>query len=201
MKKKVLAILCIISLCVTIATICNTYSKYADEAVGTLESNVAKWNIKLNNTDVTDGNTYNFVIDNFTINGNQNVASGKIAPGMSGYFEINIDPSDTDVSVKYEITINPENFEDSNIHIENVYETGNNTLIKTGEYSYTGVILLEDIQNNITNTIRIEVEWDSISVEDESDYEYALSLDNVLELPVSVNIKQYTGETISPYNS
>lgn len=201
MKKKVLSILCAISLCVTIATIRNTYSKYADEATGILESNVARWNIKLNNTDITNENVYSFVIDNITINGNQNVASGKIAPGLSGYFDINIDPSNTDVSVKYEVTINPENFENSNIHIVDVHEIGNNTLIKTGEYSYTGVILLDDIQESRTNTVRIEIEWDSISIEDESDYEYALSLGNKLELPVSVNVKQYIGETINSYNN
>ena len=188
MKKRVLSVLCVISIIITISTICFTYSKYADEATGVVESNVARWNIKLNNTDITDGSVYNFVINNIAISGNQNVASGKIAPGLTGYFDINIDPSDTDVSVKYEITIDPENFEDSNIHVSDVYEVGNNTLIRTGEYSYTGVILLADVQNNVQNTVRIEIEWDSISVEDESDYEYALSLDNVLELPISVNV-------------
>lgn len=131
MKKNVLTILCIISICITVITIGVTYSKYVDEATGTVENNVARWNIKLNNTDITNGNTYNFVINNIAINGNQNVAEGKIAPGMSGYFDINIDPSNTDVSVKYELTIDPENFEGSNIHINNVHEVNNNTLIQT----------------------------------------------------------------------
>lgn len=200
MKKNFLYIMCIFSICITICVVSKTYSRYAEHAEGVVESHTGNWSIKLNNTDITKGNTYDFAIDNITILGNDNVLSGKIAPGLSGYFDINIDPSNTDVSVRYDITIDTELLKNSKIKIENIYETGGNTLIQTGESTYTGIILLSDIKQNKQNTIRIEVTWENNNEEYEDDLEYAKSVNNILEIPMSVSVKQYIGEEITPYN-
>ena len=58
---------------------------------------------------------YNFVINNIAISGNQNVASGKIAPGLTGYFDINIDPSDTD---EKDIIVDISEEDNDNINID-----------------------------------------------------------------------------------
>lgn len=200
MKKVFLCIICVISIIITIIITFSTYSKYSEQAEGNLKSHVGKWNIKLNNTDITQGTSYNFTIDDITIIGNDNVVEGKIAPATSGYFSIEIDPSNTDVSVKYTITIDSQNLTNEKLHIVGVTEANNNTLIRTDEYAYTGVIPLSDIQNNVTHTVRVEIIWENDNLENDEDLEYAKSLNNALELPISVDVIQYTGETITPYN-
>ena len=43
-------------------------------------------------------------INNFQIDENTTVKNGRIAPGTTGYFDIEIDPTLVDVSFDYEIT-------------------------------------------------------------------------------------------------
>lgn len=222
MKRKILLIMCIISMCITVMLTTSTYSKYSEEADANLQFSVGKWNIKLNNKDVTENNSYDFVIENIVIRGNENVAEGKIAPGLTGYFDINIDPSDTNVSVRYDLTIDGSVLENSKIKVVSVSEITSGTLVKTAENTYTGLILLEDIVKGKQNTIRIEVAWDNVDeminedeiedgtepeVEDgtkteeviQDDLEFAQSMNNVLKIPLTVNTTQYLGEEIIPY--
>lgn len=222
MKRKILLIMCIISMCITVMLTTSTYSKYSEEADANLQFSVGKWNIKLNNKDVTENNSYDFVIENIVIRENENVAEGKIAPGLTGYFDINIDPSDTNVSVRYDLTIDGSVLENSKIKVVSVSEITSGTLVKTAENTYTGLILLEDIVKGKQNTIRIEVAWDNVDeminedeiedgtepeVEDgtkteeviQDDLEYAQSMNNVLKIPLTVNTTQYLGEEIIPY--
>ena len=194
MKKIILLIMCIISLFITIAVIFSTYSRYAQDANANLELTVGKWKIKLNDMDVTQNNTYNFEIKDLIITENENVISGKIAPGLLGYFDINIDPTDTNVSVRYNLTINTQVLENSNIKIVEISETSGNTLIRTDENTYTGVILLEDIKKGNQNTIRIKVAWENLETEGNGDMEFAKKLDFYLKIPISMQVIQYTGE-------
>jgi len=213
MKRKILLIMCIISMCITVMLTTSTYSKYSEEADANLQFTVGKWNIKLNNKDVTENNSYDFVIENIVIRGNENVVEGKIAPGLTGYFDINIDPSDTNVSVRYDLEIDGSVLENSKIKVVSVSEITGNTLIKIADDTYTGVILLEDINEGKQNTIRIEVAWEDVveiesgtdlesEIESEEviqgDLEFAQSMNNVLKIPLSVNTKQYLGEEIVP---
>ena len=200
MKRNILLGLCIISICITIFSFVITYARYSEEAKGEFESTVGKWNIKLNNVDITQSNVFNFLIEDIIVFGNNNVAPGKMAPGLLGYFDINIDAEDTDVSVKYDITINEDELENSEIKIVNVYELSDNELIKTNKSTYTGIMLLEDIQENKSNTIRIELEWSSEDETLQEDLDFANSVNNVLKLPITVNVIQYTGEEIIEYN-
>ena len=81
----------------------NTYAKYITSVSGDASANVARWRITLNNYDVSNGNEFSSVITP-VFAGNSNVASGVIAPGAEGYFDIVLDASDTDVSLRYIIT-------------------------------------------------------------------------------------------------
>lgn len=200
MKKCILIIMCIISIAITILNVCDTYSNYQEQAIGSFQSGVGKWNIKLNNNDIINGSTYEFEIDTITILGNNNVVDGKIAPGLSGYFDIIIDPSNTDVSVRYDLKIPIEQLENSKIKIANVYELSGNELIQTSEDTYTGIILLENVKQDVQNTIRVEFKWEDGDEIFEEDLEFANSVNNVLELPSTLKIIQYVGEEIKSYN-
>lgn len=66
---------------------------------------IASWKIKVNNEDVTGSgttltNTIQLIPDE-----NTNVVSGKLAPGYGGYFDITIDPTDTEVTFDYSVRL------------------------------------------------------------------------------------------------
>jgi hypothetical protein len=81
-----------------------TYSKYVAGATSDIEVLFAKWQILVNDVDITK-NTNSTVSFVPTIEENENVQSNTIAPSSKGYFDINIDPSNADVSFKYTISL------------------------------------------------------------------------------------------------
>ena len=68
--------------------------------------NIARWQVLVNNEDVTSAATLNNVITP-VFPGNNNIAEGVIAPSAEGYFDIIIDATSTDVSLRYEVTTSP----------------------------------------------------------------------------------------------
>ena len=110
-KKIVRFILVIIILILLFTIIRSTYSKYTNLAVANVEERIGNWVIKINDKDVTTvdefGNFGVFEIDDFTWNWSESphVKEPKVAPGMKGYFDLKIDPTGTDVSIKYTLTI------------------------------------------------------------------------------------------------
>ncbi len=134
--KKSLIILTIIMICVTIHRIVQTYALLETNKTGQLQPKIAKWNIELNETDITNGYTEDIVIDNFQLSQNNNVLAGKIAPGINGAVDLSLDPKDTDVSIRYDITLEDLGTQPIKISsIEMVEGTG--TLVKTGENTMT----------------------------------------------------------------
>lgn len=128
MKKPLKTIIPLLFALVLIIGFSVTYSKYISSLTGSVDLNVAKWNITVNgcnivnpndqnnnpkcfSTIVNDANetviTKNFNIEDFTYssNGNLDVVPNKIAPGSSGTFKIAIEPNDTEVSIKYKLKI------------------------------------------------------------------------------------------------
>ena len=150
----------------------------------------------VNDTDITSGVNTKFFVDEIIWNPSDNVKSGKLAPGVSGYFDIVIDPTDTDVSVRYDINFDFSEFENTNIVVTSIEEINNKTIVKTGTNKYTGVIPLSEIKNGVTNTIRVNVKWDNN--EDNNEYDSSLGAvpNNVKNIPVFINVSQYLGETI-----
>ncbi len=81
----------------------NSYSKYVTSIDSDAEMGIASWKILVNNQDITNGAQLSNVITPI-FPGNDNIASGVIAPTAEGYFDIVIDASNTDVSFNYIIT-------------------------------------------------------------------------------------------------
>lgn len=95
LKIKIIALfVLLIAFCSTVKT---TYSRYVSEAMGTVSTNIAKWKIKVNNTDITSASSRTVTI---TPNTSESpyVTSGKVAPGSTGYFDLVIDSSDAEVA-------------------------------------------------------------------------------------------------------
>lgn len=104
-QKKLCFTLFMILIALCFSTIKDTYAKYITSANGDANINIARWKILVNNQDITQNKELTNVITPI-FEGNDNIASGVIAPTAEGYFDILIDATNTDVSLKYEITTN-----------------------------------------------------------------------------------------------
>ncbi len=194
MNKRI-AILVVLSLIfLAVFGAAYTYGLFHSEIGDELELDVADWNIKINNTNVTNGVTEQFTITDIHFGGDSNVRSGKLAPGTSGYFTLAIDPTDTQVSVRYEILLDQEAFGNENIKVTSLQlVSGNNTFTKINDERYVGIIPLSDKR---VNTIRINVEWENHEENNEADSIIGTQAGD-LEIPVEVHLMQYFGEVIS----
>lgn len=196
MKSKILYITCAIMIFVTIYEITNTYGLFESNINMNADSKLATWNILINDTNI--GKSETFTIDNFISEEDSTVASGKIAPGTSGYFNINIDPSTTQVSIRYDLTFDFSKL-DNLFTIIKVEEKNGYNLIKTGPNTYSNVITLNEIKENKTNNIRVHIKWNNNEENNDKDTEIGLTENNTLNIPVSITVLQYSGEKIEPY--
>lgn len=197
--RKILFLLMTSVFILLIYKIIDIYAVFHSE----IESNVAlengKWNITINGSDITSGTVTEFVINQITTTENDHVKPGNLAPGLSGSFEIEINPEDTNVSVRYDITLNQQELGDSNLKIRSIEEIEQNyKLIQTDENTYTGVILLEEINQGINHRIRMEVEWADEEISNEADTTLGTDVTNKLQIPITVHAIQYLGEEITP---
>lgn len=173
---------------ITVYTIISTYGLFESENKMEVSQSVAKWNVIINGTDIKKGKK--FVVDKVNVEDNTNVLNGKIAPGVKGYFDIEIDCTDASVAILYTITFDFSKISDSFI-IENVEETTSGNLIKTGENTYSKVIGLND-----KNNVRVYIKWENIEENNEIDSQVGLTKDNYINIPITISALQYLGEEI-----
>ena len=142
MSKQQLKIsIAIISLIICIAQVANTYAKYIESKEGNTDFTVAGWKILINDQDITTGAELSSLI-NPVYESNSNVASGVIAPGSEGYFDIEIDATNTEVSFNYNISITPSVQSDVSDLVVSGYKIGNGQIVQ-----------VQNGLNNLTNTI------------------------------------------------
>lgn len=156
--------------------------------------NVAKFNLFVNDTNIVD--TKEFNINNITVLDNENVLNGKIAPGVSGYFDIVLNPMGSDVSIYYEVTLDLDNIDNDGIILEKIV-SDDNDLIRVGKYTYAGVFTLDEVKNNVTKSVKIYFSWEN-NDEVLDDIKYADGLK--CDISASVKASQYFGEDIAVYS-
>ena len=193
MSKKRISILLVMSiLLVGILIVSYSYALYESNIKGKVDTHPANWNIKVNNTLISTGVTNEFTID--SINYTQtdtNVRAGKFAPGIEGYYDLTIDPTDTEVSIKYTIEIN--DFENENLAVDHLsLLSGAGTLTQSGD-NYVGIIPLN---STVTENIRIFLKWTDLNTDEANakDSEMGTKENPDVDIPVSVHFIQYLGE-------
>lgn len=157
--KKILLLLIGLCICMLLFLTVQIYAKYLTSADGSSEISIAKWNILVNslsiksNTDIS-----NSIVPVFS--GNEHISSNIIAPTAEGYFDLNFDFSNADVSFQYEITSSA----DENSSVKDLVATGYS--IDDGEKinfdNYNSPISeIIKLSDNIKNRkIRIYIMWD-----------------------------------------
>ena len=208
--KKLLRILVLIMLIITLFQIANMYALYTDQLQGEYTNLLGVWSIKVNETDISSGDenlTFNMTEDNLTYLDSEHVKSQKMAPGTQAYFEIVIDPTNTDVSVLYTLNIKLDAVTTAKlklVNVENYFQKPGETEQLTNDEVYTNnetnvhesIIPLARINDKYINHVRLYFEWENIEENNASDSELGQTEDAKISIPLEINLKQYTGEVI-----
>ncbi len=203
MKKKFKILLALMSLSLTLGLMSNTYSRYVAGTSGNIEVKFTKWQILVNSNDITNENTTSIELTP-VIEENTNVAKNTIAPSSKGYFDIDIDPSNTELSFNYKISLEILNEAIPDLMITKY------ALLNTTHQEGDNIQTLNITDNQITGslninenayepfTIRIYFEWfenENETMNDEKDTEIgikAASEDTTLQIKASLEFTQKT---------
>ena len=186
-KKKIIFFIALISLfyCVTIMQ--DTYAKYLSSATENAELTIARWSILINDQDVVNESNFTDTISPI-FNGTTHIKSDVVAPTAQGYFELELNGENTDVSFQYTISIDTTDAVVEDLKITS-YQIGNTTTQYSGN-DVTGSILLNDVDR--TQTIRFNVEWDDNAATETMDNEAdtAASTEETTGFTVNINLIQ-----------
>lgn len=208
--KKLLRILVLIMLIITLFQIANMYALYKDQLEGDYTSLLGAWSIKVNETDISSGEenlTFNMTEDNLTYLDSDHVKNQKMAPGTQAYFEIIIDPTNTDVSILYTLNVKLDAVAEAKlklVNVENYFQKPGETEQLTNDDVYTtyetneheAIIPIATINDKYLNHIRLYFEWENVEENNEADSELGQTQDAKINIPLKINLKQYTGEVI-----
>jgi len=165
MKSKLKILLFLISFSLTLGLMSNTYSRYIADTTGEMKILFAKWQILVNNTDITDGSTSSINIVPI-MEENENISNSTVAPSSKGYFDLSIDPSNADVSFNYTIDLEVLNKDIPDLMItkyailDENYQEGDNVNLKTlTEENITGSLTYGDKDSFKPFTVRVYFEW------------------------------------------
>ena len=180
----------------------NTYAKYITSANSNADISIARWNILVNNQDVTSNNTLTNVITPI-FPGNNNIASGVIAPTAEGYFDITIDASNTDVSLSYEITTtdNPNSIVTDLVLSGYSIDNGERQEIiedENGNFKITGNILYNSQDKDIS--LRVYLKWndnenDGATMNNQDDTSTTQEEESVAKVNVNLKFTQLPTQT------
>lgn len=203
--KKSLVILCIIMTILTTILIVNSYAFYVEEAYANNTLKIARWIIKINNQEVTRGTDTSFTLteNDFIVSANSNVKDKRVAPGTNGNFLIVIDPTNTQVSVRFDISIDSTKIQNTNIKLVSVSKDDSDTnsvnIIQTDADIYSGIFSLDDIKQGKLLNLKIKFEWQNIEANNENDTELGMKKGNIINIPIIVHLIQYKGEELVKY--
>ena len=207
--KKLLTILVLIMLIITFFQIANMYALYKEQLQSDYTNLLGVWAIKVNGVDISSGEenlTFTMTEDNLQYMPSNSVKDGKIAPGRQACFEIIIDPTNTDVSILYTLNIKLSEITEAKmslVQVENYFQKDGSTdevtneTVYTGTESHTAVIPIGKINEKYINHIKLYFEWSNLEENNESDSTLGATDSAKLSVPLEINLKQYTGETIS----
>ncbi len=157
-KKKLLLSLIIIVICF-LYLFQSSYAKYRRNIEGESKINIAKWNIKVNEEAIANKSKLtNNITPTFT--GSEYINQDIIAPGIEGYYDININAKDVDLNFDYKIisTVSTESSVKDLVTTSYTInpDTNNDITSYNKDTGITGSI----IKNTEATKIRIYIKWD-----------------------------------------
>lgn len=185
-KKRIKQFIFLYSILVIFFVMYFSLAKYEKTSEGYTKITVANWKIALNDKELTSDN--NILTDSITLipttyTDENNITTDidennptKIKPGQTGYFDIKINPTDTEVSFWYQVTLDltnsvlPSGLTISSYSLDGGMTTNtlpeNNTLSDTVSIGDNAIFTDSDVQ-----TIRYYWSWEG---NDEGDTAYTI---------------------------
>lgn len=168
--KKLLTILVLIMLIISFFQITSMYALYKEKIQGDYSTLLGAWEIKVNETEITkDGQVETFTISDTQLGytASEYIQAGKIAPSGKGSFDIVIDPTNTDVSVIYQINLESIDIPNAQIKllsVDNLFKKDEaedviNTDVNIDGNLYTAVIPVDKIADGYKNHLKLNFEW------------------------------------------
>ncbi len=184
MKNRIF-IISLVVLLFTLLIVVDTYALFETDRTETGDLSIGKWKIKVDGTDISL--LESVTLSNFTYSSSSHTQSGYFAPGMSATFDVEIDTSESDVSVEYDLTVDDEILQEyPNMHFS--VSNLNSAEVTSGTH-FNGVVGVNDAARIIT--LRITLVWDNLPQYDESD---TTLNGGEIEFSIAANFKQYIGE-------
>lgn len=119
---------------------------------------IAEWNIEVNEEDITNKSK---LINNIspTFLGNQYTKTGLIAPGIEGYYDININAANVDMDFDYKITSTASENSSVKDLITTSYTINPNTNTDIVNYNNDTGITGTILKNTASTKFRIYIKW------------------------------------------
>lgn len=208
MRKRICFALLLMSCSLCLCFMSSTYSRYVAGTQGNIDMLFAKWQILINDQDIADENNSEISISP-TIEQNNNIRDNVMAPTSKGYFDIDIDSSNVDMSYRYTITLSINNEDVPDLIISKY-------AILPEDYEEGDTLEYTTIQNNeITNdmlfdktvedfhfeafTIRVYFEWyegEDEQMSNDDDTAIGLEDDATFQINASITFEQIIDEEI-----
>ena len=181
-KKSLLILALLLVVAVSMLYIGTTYSKYTAEVSGNGTATVAKWSFEDDNEITTIDINLDETYDESTL------VEGKIAPGTSGSFAIELNNENSEVGVDFEVALG--SITDKPTNLKFYEDSSYTTEIVPGTDTITGQLEAEDA-TGLTVNIYWAWEYETANGDDEdtADGEAAATL----TIPVTI-----TGEQVEP---
>ncbi len=157
--KKLLFIIVCLCVIAILTFIVVTYSKYRTSANGSANVSIARWDIKINNQSIKNSSDISNTITP-VFPGTNDISANVIAPTAEGYFDLNLDYTNTDVSFDYTITVKSDDSSSVPDLVPTGYSLDENYNVKysISNNKISGSVLNTDTSR--TKKIRVYIKWD-----------------------------------------
>lgn len=156
----------------------STYAKYRKKVEQGVQLSLARWNIVLNNQSIAGKTSVSSDVVPY-FEANEHMAENVLAPGATGYFDIEIDASDVDVSFSYLLNIVQNEQYPDIIAYGYSLDTTSNQILDIPEDGITGNI----VHNTPLTKLRIYIKWDDSSEN---------VMDNATDTALAINNSTFT---------
>ncbi len=168
MPKRIILILAGIWILITFMVIHTTYAKYVTVLPANANVDITSWNLILNNQDITNESDFSENL-NLVFPETQYHSDDALVPGATGYFDLNIDASNVNLSFKYTVTCTfPSTNDITDLKIVAFAVDGHSTDLHSDRTEFvdnTTTPMINYVQSSATSsTLRVYVKWEDEDV-------------------------------------
>ncbi len=183
-KYKSIFLIIVVLVCFLYLNGNSTYTSYESEVTGNVDSKIADWKIKVNDTLITTESEQVINIDSINWETNH-TREGKASPGATGTIEITIDPTTTKVAFDYELTVIDQTMDPTKILVVNEIDNEIGKLEKI-DNTYYGSMSLQDIKEGKKEKLTIYVKWEDHGLDTVADPEEETKTSDFIEMSFKV---------------